>query len=89
MNARFVNKRIFIKEAIGLPTYICGAILANLSSTNLVGFVAAALVMLYLYNVTYLYFFPGMEYQGRAYALVTFFFAQLALWGSIWLVWGN
>ena len=72
-----------------MPTYVSGAILANLSSTNLIGFVAVVLVVLIFYNIAYRLAFPDLEYRGRAHALAMFFFAELALWGTVWLVLGK
>ncbi len=77
----------FVKEIVGLPTYIAGAVLANMSSSNAVGFIAVVLVTIVLYNVVYRLVFPNLEFRERIHDLVALFFGQLALWGAVWLVW--
>lgn len=77
-------RKIFLKELIGTPTYLAGAVLANHSSTNMFGFFGLMAVIIVVYNLVYLQVFPRFEVDKKKFNLATFFFAQVAFWAAVY-----
>lgn len=76
----------WIKELVGIPTYIASILLATMfvGSNILVNFVVFMCFVM-IYHLVYAFIFPGFNVEGKRWILGAFIIGQLFFWAIIFL----
>ena len=80
-----VNK--WIKEVVGLPTYL-GATLLGMRVTDgqILLVILILLPFIKIYHLVYEHVFPGYQVNGKAWKLLAFFVIQIGVWAVAMLI---
>ncbi|HUW29650.1 MAG TPA: hypothetical protein VMV97_13675 [Sulfuriferula sp.] len=77
----------WIKEIVGLPTYL-GATLLGMRVTDgqILLVILILLPFIKIYHLVYEQAFPEYQVKGKAWKLLAFFVAQIVLWAAAMLI---
>ena len=80
------GSRKWIKELVGIPTYVAAALLALMYvGHNILVSLAVFVCFLMIYHLVYAFAFPGFDVAGKKWRLILFVISQVLLWVIVFL----